>query len=41
MIGQAFIISAPAGTGKTTLVKKLTSEVDHIVKSITYTTRKK
>lgn len=37
--GTAFIISAPAGTGKTTLVKKLTKEFPTLVKSVTYTTR--
>ncbi len=37
--GQAFILSAPAGTGKTTLVNRLTSEVPHIVQSTSYTTR--
>ena len=38
--GQAFIVSAPAGTGKTTLVDRLTNEFPHIVRSISYTTRK-
>ncbi|MCH9633905.1 MAG: Guanylate kinase [Chlamydiae bacterium] len=37
--GVPFILSAPAGTGKTTLVKKLTSEADHIVRNVSYTTR--
>lgn len=37
--GIAFILSAPAGTGKTTLVEKLTSEEPHIVRNISYTTR--
>lgn len=37
--GQAFIISAPAGTGKTTLVEKLEAEFSHIVRNISYTTR--
>lgn len=34
------MISAPAGTGKTTLVKKLTQEFPRIKPSISYTTRK-
>lgn len=38
--GQAFILSAPAGTGKTTLVNRLTQEFPHIVRSVSYTTRK-
>lgn len=37
--GTLFIISAPAGTGKTTLVQRLTQEVPHIVRNISYTTR--
>ena len=38
--GQAFILSAPAGTGKTTLVDRLTAEFQGIVRSVSYTTRK-
>lgn len=38
--GLAFVISAPAGTGKTTLVKMLYKEFDCVVGSISYTTRK-
>jgi len=38
--GRAFIVSAPAGTGKTTLVEKLLKEFPSIVASISYTTRK-
>lgn len=38
--GIIFVISAPAGTGKTTLVKMLEEEFDCIEKSVTYTTRK-
>ncbi len=38
--GLAFIISAPAGTGKTTLVGMLKKEFPCIVESISYTTRK-
>lgn len=37
--GLVFIISAPAGTGKTTLVDKLAREFPTIVRSISYTTR--
>jgi guanylate kinase len=37
--GLIFIISAPAGTGKTTLVKRLTDEFPHVKSSISYTTR--
>ena len=37
--GHAYILSAPAGTGKTTLVNRLTEEVPHIVRNISYTTR--
>ena len=38
--GLFFIVSAPAGTGKTTLVNKLTEEFNCVVRSISYTTRK-
>ncbi len=34
------MISAPAGTGKTTLVKMLTDEFPNVVRSVTCTTRK-
>lgn len=37
--GAAFILSAPAGTGKTTLMKRLINELPHIVESVSYTTR--
>lgn len=37
--GLLFIISAPAGTGKTTLVQMLTKEFPHVVASISHTTR--
>lgn len=37
--GKAFILSAPAGTGKTTLVDRLTREFKQIVRSISFTTR--
>ena len=37
--GLIFVLSAPAGTGKTTLVRMLTEEFDCIVESISCTTR--
>ncbi len=37
--GTIFIISAPSGAGKTSLIKKLLEEIDNIVFSISYTTR--
>lgn len=37
--GLLFILSAPAGTGKTTLIHRLTSEFPCIVQSVSYTTR--
>jgi|SRR5580704_14403731 guanylate kinase len=37
--GLAFIVSAPAGTGKTTLVQMLAKEFDCVVSSISMTTR--
>lgn len=37
--GLVFVISAPAGTGKTTLVKMLQEEFKNVVDSISYTTR--
>jgi guanylate kinase len=39
--GLFFVISAPSGAGKTTLVRKLTKEFHSVVESISYTTRKK
>ncbi len=38
--GLVFVISAPAGTGKTTLVRMLQKEFSCVVESISYTTRK-
>lgn len=38
--GCIFVVSAPAGTGKTTLVSMLTKEFDHVKMSISCTTRK-
>lgn len=37
--GLLFILSAPAGTGKTTLIEMLTAEFPCVVKNISYTTR--
>lgn len=37
--GLIFVISAPAGTGKTTLVRMLQEEFHHVVESISFTTR--
>ena len=37
--GRLFIISAPAGTGKTTLVRLLTQSFSCIVESVSCTTR--
>lgn len=38
--GLLFILSAPAGTGKTTIVERLTNEFACVVKNTSYTTRK-
>jgi guanylate kinase len=38
--GLVFVISAPAGTGKTTLVRMLSEEFSCVVESVSYTTRK-
>ncbi len=38
--GRIFVVSAPAGTGKTTLVEMLTEEFPNIVQSVSFTTRK-
>lgn len=37
--GKLFILSAPAGTGKTTLVKMLVNEFSSVIQSISYTSR--
>lgn len=37
--GQLFIVSAPSGTGKTTLVERLVRTVDNLVMSRSYTSR--
>lgn len=38
--GILFIISAPSGTGKTTLCKQLTANLPNLWQSVSYTTRK-
>ena len=38
--GKLIVISAPSGTGKTTVVKKLLVESANLVASVSYTTRK-
>lgn len=38
--GSLFIVSAPSGAGKTTLCKKLSSELPFIRHSVSYTTRR-
>ncbi len=38
--GQLFIISAPSGAGKTSLISVLLQQLDNIVMSVSYTTRK-
>jgi guanylate kinase len=38
-IGNLYIISAPSGAGKTSLVRQLVAEVDKLVVSISHTTR--
>ena len=39
--GKIFAISAPSGTGKTTIVKRLLDEIPDLVYSVSATTRKK
>jgi Guanylate kinase len=39
--GELFIISSPAGAGKTTLTNLLLEEDEKLKRVITYTTRKK
>ncbi|NGX35724.1 MAG: Guanylate kinase [Candidatus Anoxychlamydiales bacterium] len=38
--GLFFIMSAPSGTGKTTLTRMLTDEFDCVIESVSFTTRK-
>ncbi|SNZ15356.1 guanylate kinase [Hydrogenobacter hydrogenophilus] len=40
-MGHLFVLSAPSGTGKTTVAEKLVSEVHNVKKVITATTRQK
>ncbi|EKD70004.1 MAG: Guanylate kinase [uncultured bacterium] len=40
-LGNLYVIAAPSGTGKTTLVHTLVNSLDHITVSISYTTRSK
>lgn len=37
--GQLFIVSAPSGTGKSTLIHKLTEEFPRVVANVSFTTR--
>ena len=37
--GNLFIISAPSGTGKTTILKRVIAELENIVFSVSHTTR--
>ena len=37
--GKLYIISAPSGAGKTSLVKQLISELEHLTVSVSHTTR--
>lgn len=37
--GRLYILSAPAGTGKTTLMERLTKEFSCVIASVSYTTR--
>ena len=39
MTGQLYIVSAPSGAGKTTLVRELLAADPHVRKSVSYTTR--
>lgn len=41
MSGRLFIIAAPSGTGKTSLVKALTEAMDNVLVSVSHTTRPK
>lgn len=40
-LGTLFIVAAPSGGGKTTLVKQLVDSLDNVIVSISHTTRKK
>lgn len=39
--GKIFAVSAPSGTGKTTIVKRMLEEVPNLIYSVSATTRKK
>lgn len=39
--GNLFVIAAPSGTGKTTLVKQLIDSTDNIIVSVSHTTRQR
>ncbi|HON56184.1 MAG TPA: guanylate kinase, partial [bacterium] len=39
-IGKVFVISAPSGAGKSTICKRVLSELDNIAFSVSMTTRK-
>lgn len=41
MLGNLYVISAPSGTGKTTLVKSLVQQIPNLIVSISHTTRPK
>ena len=38
-IGKLYIISAPSGAGKTSLVKQLVADLDDLTVSVSHTTR--
>ena len=38
--GKIFVLSAPSGTGKTTLVSEIKRHFPQLVESVSYTTRK-
>ena len=38
---KIFIITAPSGTGKTTINRRLVAEIDQLEFSVSYTSRKK
>src|SRR5262245_34071219 len=40
MTGQIFIISAPSGTGKSTIIQRVLEELDRCRLSVSHTTRK-
>jgi len=40
MMGKLIVISAPSGSGKTTIVERLLQDVPDLVRSVSFTTRK-